>query len=615
MPVSVGEVFAEFTILRVLGAGAMSTVYLAAHPRLPREDAVKVLSAELTADPQYRARFLREADLAASLSHPHILGVYDRGEYDGQFWISMEYVAGTDAARLLQERYPDGMPVGEVLPIITAVASALDYAHQRGLLHRDVKPANILLDSQTPRIFLADFGIARRADDASRLTATNMAVGTVAYAAPEQLRGEATDGRADQYALACTAYHLLAGAPPYDYSNPAVVITQHVSAAPPSIGARRRELAGLDTVFATAMAKKPSDRFASCRDFAHELDRHLRGATSATSPTQDSQPALPARPPVRTRSAWRRPRVLIAALVAVALLIAGGVFAGVKLTRHGNPATAAANGVHFSGTYRADYGPGTDLEGKPVAGAPTTTSSWGVRSTCGPGGCVATASNIGGSGIMLLSNLVFDEVGGSWVAVGLASAQCNNAPVEVWVVYTLQPRPDGTLSGETTRATTDSGCVAKRTVNFTLTGDPDVDKIPDPAALPPRVVSLAEALHGRYHEAITYTSGTMVPGQDDLTVRTNCLRTGDRCMSLFHAPDGVVTLVFRSGKWARNEEGTVPCERGGTAHIKLTAEYPLPEQLQDPIPVLTGHGTQNVSAGSACASGGDFDDKFVRTGD
>src|ERR1700732_479990 len=125
MPVSVGEVFAEFTILRVLGAGAMSTVYLAAHPRLPREAAVKVLSAELTADPQYRARFLREADLAASLSHPHILGVYDRGEYDGQFWISMEYVAGTDAARLLQERYPDGMPVGEVLPIITAVASAL----------------------------------------------------------------------------------------------------------------------------------------------------------------------------------------------------------------------------------------------------------------------------------------------------------------------------------------------------------------------------------------------------------------------------------------------------------------------------------------------------------
>jgi serine/threonine protein kinase, bacterial len=637
MPVEVGEEFAEFTILRVLGAGAMGTVYLASHPRLPRQDAVKVLSAELTADKEYRARFLREADLAASLSHPHILGIYDRGEYDGHLWISMAYVAGTDAARLL-ERYPGGMPVGEALPIITAVASALDYAHQRGLLHRDVKPANILLDSQAPRIFLADFGIARRIDDASRLTATNMTVGTVAYAAPEQLRGEVIDGRADQYALACTAYHLLAGVPPYDHSNPAVVIAQHVSASPPSIGARHPELAVLDRVFATALAKNPFGRFASCQDFAHQLDWHLRVGTSTASPTRYTRPALrapalpppSASPPIRTRSGWRRPPVLILALVAVALLIAGGVFAGLKLTRHHNPpataaappataaappTTAAAGGVHFNGTYRADYRPGTDLEGKPVAGAPTTTATWGVRSTCGPGGCVATASITGGSGIMLVSNLVFDQVGGSWVAVGLASAQCNNAPAEVWVVYTLQPHPDGTLSGETTRATTNSGCVAKRTVNFTRTGDPDVDRVPDPATLPPRAVSAAEALRGRYHEAMTYTNGTMVPGQDDLTVRTYCLRTVDRCMSLFHAPDGVVTLVFGGGKWTRNEDGTVPCQGGGTAHIKITAEYPLPEQLQDPIPMLTGNGSQNVSPGSACASAGHFNDKFVRTGD
>jgi serine/threonine-protein kinase len=316
----------------------------------------------------------------------------------------------------------------------------------------------------------------------------------------------------------------------------------------------------------------------------------------------------------------RRTRVLIAVLLAVALLIAGGVFAGVKLIRHRNPATAppataAASGVHFTGTYRADYGPGTDLEGKSVAGAPTTTSSWGVRSTCGAGGCVATASNTGSSGIVLLSNLVFDEVGDSWVAVGLASAQCNDATAEIWVVYTLQPRPDGTLVGETTRAATNSGCVAKRAVTFTRTGDPDVNKVPDPAALPPRTVSVAEALHGRYHEAMNYTNGTMAPGQDDLTGRTYCLRTGDRCMSLFHAPDGVVTLMFGSGKWTRNEEGTIPCDRGGSAQIKITAEYPLPEQLQDPIPVLAGHGSQNASPGSACGSSGDFDDKFVRTGD
>ncbi|MBV8967122.1 MAG: serine/threonine protein kinase, partial [Mycobacteriaceae bacterium] len=492
MPVAVGEVFAGYTILRVLGAGAMGTVYLAQHPRLPRQDAVKVLSAELTADPEYRTRFLREADLAASLSHPHILAIYDRGEYDGQLWISMAYVEGTDAARLLRGHYPDGMPPGEALPIITAVASALDYAHQRGLLHRDVKPANILLDSQTSRIFLADFGIARRVDDSSRLTATNIGVGTVAYAAPEQLRGEAVDGRSDQYALACTAFDLLTGAPPYVDSNPAVVITKHVAAPVPSLGERRPELGGLDPAMATAMAKEASGRFPSCGDFARDLQYWLK---TPPVPAQDSQPAAgvstsvwlpPPAPPIRKRLG-RRPRVLIAALVLIVLLIVtGGVFAGVRLFKHHNPATAAAIGGAFTGTYRADYGPGTDLDGKPIAGAPATTGTWGVRSTCSPGGCVATASYLGGSGIVLVSNLVFDEVGGSWEAVGLGSTQCNNAPTEVWVVFTLQPHPDGTLSGETTRNTTNSCSSLKRTVTFTRTGDPDVARVPDPAALPPR---------------------------------------------------------------------------------------------------------------------------------
>jgi serine/threonine protein kinase len=133
MPVSVGEAFAGYTILRVLGAGGMGTVYLAAHPRLPRQDALKVLPTQWTADPEYRERFLREADLTASLSHPNILGVHDRGEYDGQLWISMDYVGGTDASRLVREHHPQGLPAGQAVEIITAVASALDYAHQQGL--------------------------------------------------------------------------------------------------------------------------------------------------------------------------------------------------------------------------------------------------------------------------------------------------------------------------------------------------------------------------------------------------------------------------------------------------------------------------------------------------
>ena len=278
MPLDVGEVFAGYTIVRRLGAGGMGSVYLAQHPRLPRQDALKVLTPELSADPQYRARFLREADSVAGLSHPHILGIHDRGEYNGQLWIAMDYVQGIDAASLVHERYPSGLPPDEALEILSAVASALDYAHQHGLLHRDVKPANILLaepDSGPRWIFLADFGIARRIDDTAGLTATNMAVGTVAYAAPEQLLGESVDARADQYALPAPPFSCLPDRSPTDYSSAALVITKHITAPPPSIGEKRPELTRLDPVFTKAMAKNPDDRFAGCQEFVQELWRAL----------------------------------------------------------------------------------------------------------------------------------------------------------------------------------------------------------------------------------------------------------------------------------------------------------------------------------------------------
>jgi serine/threonine protein kinase, bacterial len=617
MPVSVGEMFAGFTILRVVGAGGMGTVYLAAHPRLPRQDALKVLPPQWTADPEYRERFLREADLTASLSHPNILGVHDRGEHDGQLWISMDYVGGTDASRLVREHHPQGLPAGQAVEIVTAVASALDYAHQQGLLHRDVKPANVLLDQKAQRIFLADFGIARLIDDPAGLTATNMAVGTMAYAAPEQLRGEPLDGRTDQYALACTAFDLLTGAPPYVDSNPAVVITKHVAAPIPSLGERRPELSALDPVLARAMAKAPADRYASCGDFARELSYALNPPSGHVHRAPPPPPSMPGTAPTLMTATrrLRRPKRSVSLAVGALVLVAA-VLAGVLLAqRHDRSTTApSAATVHtFSGTYRADYGPGTDLEGKPAAGAPPISGTWDVRSNCGAGGCIATASYTGGSGIVLVSNLVFDQVGANWLAVGLSSTPCNDAPTEVWVVFTLQPQADGTLIGETTRSTVNSCSAAKRAVTFTRTGDPDLTKVPDPASLPPRAASPSTTLHGRYHETITYANGGSAPGQADLTVRTVCLRTGDRCLSLFHAIDGVVPLIFSGGKWTRDDEGTVPCNTGGTAHIKLSAEYPLPDPLQDPIPLLTGHG-HNETTGSTCA-GGDFEDKFERTGD
>jgi len=179
MPLADGQVIAGYTILRSLGAGGMGEVYLAQHPRLPRRDALKVLSATVCAESEYCERFKREADIAATLWHPHIVEVHDRGEVDGQLWISMDYVEGTDAARLLTERYLDGLPPEKVVRIVTAVAEALDYAHQRGLLHRDVKPANILMANpggDDERIMLADFGVARRVGEASGLIAERVAV-------------------------------------------------------------------------------------------------------------------------------------------------------------------------------------------------------------------------------------------------------------------------------------------------------------------------------------------------------------------------------------------------------------------------------------------------------
>ena len=274
MSLAAGTTFDGYTILRPLGSGGMAEVYLAQHPRLPRRDALKILSEAITADSAYRERFQREADLAASLWHPNVVAVHDRGEFDGQLWIAMDYVDGTDAAQLVKERYPAGMPIQDVCAIVTAVAVALDYAHQQGLLHRDVKPANILVtDPQDGkrRILLADFGIARPIADISGLTATNFTVGTLTYAAPEQLMGSDIDGRADQYALAATAFHLLTGVPPYQHSNPVAVISQHLTAPLPKLSDRRPELTSLDEVLSRGLAKDPSDRFERCSDLAAAL--------------------------------------------------------------------------------------------------------------------------------------------------------------------------------------------------------------------------------------------------------------------------------------------------------------------------------------------------------
>lgn len=338
MSLAAGQMFAGYAIVRRLGSGAMGEVYLAEHPRLPRRDALKVLAQRVSNDSTYRERFNREAQNASTLSHPHIVAVYDRGEYEGQLWISMGYVEGTDAARLLKEQYRKGMPPDAVVRIVAAVADALDYAHQRQLLHRDVKPANILLaevDSGGWRALLADFGLARRVDDSSGLTQTNMAVGTIAYAAPEQLMGLTLDGRTDQYSLAATAFELLTGSYLYLDPNPAVVISQHVSAPPPAIADRKPELSSLGPVLSKALAKSPRDRYDTCMDFAKALARQLDVAVGDLG--IDDAAIAPARRHGKEPKSRKRP-LAIASAILIALLIAGAATAVILTGRHQNDA-------------------------------------------------------------------------------------------------------------------------------------------------------------------------------------------------------------------------------------------------------------------------------------
>ncbi len=355
MPLAEDEVFAGYTILRLLGAGGMGEVYLVEHPRLPRREALKVLPAELTSDHEYRERFDREAAMGATLWHPNIVALHDRGEFDSQLWISMDYVDGTDAARRLQD-YVNGLAPDEVVRIVTGVADALDYAHDHQMLHRDVKPANILIAQSNTgsRALLADFGIARRLDDPGTLTSTNMTVGTVLYAAPEQLLGDPLDGRADQYALAATAFHLLTGSPIFQHSNPSVIISSHLTKPPPSIEDRLPELSVLGPVFAKALAKPREERFDSCLEFAraleHELDALAR-EVGAVEQTVSSEVAKPPKPPKR-KVRW--PIVAPAILAVVIIAIAAVVITGTLHHRQSSMAAPTESVASIAATVPAD---------------------------------------------------------------------------------------------------------------------------------------------------------------------------------------------------------------------------------------------------------------------
>jgi serine/threonine-protein kinase len=331
MPLVDGATAAGFSIVRLLGCGQIGELYLAEHPRLPRQDALKLVSADLSADPEYRYRFKQESGRAAALWHPNIISLHDRGEFEDRLWLSMDYVDGAEAAQLLTDAYPEGMPPDMVVEIVSAIAEALDYAHEQGLVHRFVNPSNILLsnwESRRRRIMLTGFGLPRRPDETNSLTRANLGIGTVSYAAPEQLMDDSFDGRTDQYGLASTAFHLLTGSPPFAHMNPAVVVSKHLNESPPQPGDVRPELTYFDTPFARALKKNPTERFRHCRDFAKALESkevlgpytpNARAAqlftpqtTNGAAPTQPPVPPPPvaAEPDPPTADAGAPPEVL-----------------------------------------------------------------------------------------------------------------------------------------------------------------------------------------------------------------------------------------------------------------------------------------------------------------
>ncbi|WP_374023293.1 serine/threonine-protein kinase [Mycobacterium sp. HNNTM2301] len=308
MPLAVGTVIAGYRIEGVLGSGGMGTVYLARHPTLPRSDALKILSAELSVDHQFRVRFTREADLAATLNHPNIVRVYNRGETDdGHLWIAMEYVEGTAANDLGRAN----LTRTRIVRIVTDVAAALDYAHSRRVLHRDIKPGNFLVSapgSDHERVLLADFGIARALDDATTLTATGSMVGTAAYAAPETIEGRAADPRSDIYSLGCALFRLLTSRTPYeDNSLPAMLAGHLMRPAPRATDINPALPREIDDVIARALAKDPAERFQTAGALAAATVAALTGnpapmtppgptgapTSNQTNPTVTYPPTLP----------------------------------------------------------------------------------------------------------------------------------------------------------------------------------------------------------------------------------------------------------------------------------------------------------------------------------
>nr|WP_277396057.1 serine/threonine-protein kinase [Mycobacterium gordonae] len=525
----------------MLRSSATGELYLAQRPDLPGWRALKILPVRLWADEEFRARFHRETQSVATLFHVNIVELHERGEHDGRLWAAMDYVDGSDVAKLMADRFPAVLPVDEAVAIVTAAAAGLDFAHQRGVLHRDVRPGNLLLTTSgtgESRIMLCDFGLQRPPGEAG-------------YAAPEESTGVPCDGRADQYALAATAMHLFTGTPP---AHP----------NPPRLSELRPDLVRLDEVLGRALADNPADRFVSCREFAAALAERAgiaeRGPQAAgTSATQPAvEPAYvvdypvyawpEAAPPEHVpgpasdpsggllRSAAgsmarrldafssgarkaRRfgPRRIMIGAVAV-LLLGGLLAAGIAIGRRTTPTPQADGPVTASsvttssaaavaprpldGTYRIEVQRSRQtFDTTPTPQPPDVETWWAIRSSCTPTRCLAAATLLDDSDHAREKSpdvhpLLLEFIDGQWRSRaettkfpcigpnGQASAQTTIQ------VLTLQPQPEGDLVGEmavtvkTNECNQLGGLIRIPTVASRDGGIPPAVNVPDPVRTP-----------------------------------------------------------------------------------------------------------------------------------
>jgi serine/threonine-protein kinase len=406
-----GFVFAGHRIERLVGKGGMGLVYLATDLTLDRKVALKLIAPEFAQDASFRERFKRESKTAAALKHPNVVTIFHAGEHDEQLFVTMEFVEGTDLREMIKDH--GQLEVSKAATILSQVADALDAAHARGLVHRDVKPGNILIESGDGplRAYLGDFGLAKPLSSESGVTATGVMVGTTDYVAPEQVEGRPLDARTDVYALGCVLFHALAGQVPYPRDTDMAKLYAHVSVPPPSLREVRPDLdPELDRVIQKAMAKDPSERYSSAGELAQALLTATEGTADVTtaSPTvpspqpvpatQLASPPRPASPPRRTRS--RAPMLLaggaaLLVLGVIGVLVMGGgggsedeqpaasltlepTFAGDWTTTHGEM-SLTQSGESVSGTYEGGCGPGT-ISG--TVSDETLTGEWTQEDTC-----------------------------------------------------------------------------------------------------------------------------------------------------------------------------------------------------------------------------------------